>query len=402
MPQFRYQAVSADEQTVAGEIEAENVAEAISQLTTRGLVVQSIGFATPEKTRLAPRPADKASPVMSLAEQAELERHLTRIVTRGRRLVPALRAYAAEMPTSRARTELLDLVQVLDMADTSQAVHSLQRLPPMWIPLLSSATVSDDPGHMIDVFIRESQQASELSRQWRQTLAYPLLVLCGATAVLIFFSLVVIPIFRDVFLGFGLRLPALTWMVLIVADWISSGRVVLVAAVIGLAAFVAAKVVPALLPDSLRNWLSDRFGKPLGRSTALAQLSQFLADLIEGEFETGTALRMAAAAAASPRLKRAAHRVARELDSGSSVSDLPNRRVLTSSILHAVRADLPTNTRTALLRELSRCHAERASAHLSWTRGIVEPISIVLVGLIVGVTVIGLFLPLLTLIQGLS
>ncbi len=63
---------------------------------------------------------------------------------------------------------------------------------------------------------------------------------------------------------------------------------------------------------------------------------------------------------------------------------------------------MPPRSRVALLRELSRCHGEQAAMLLSWTLGVIEPLAIVLVGFIVGTVVVGLFLPLLSLIQGLS
>ncbi len=405
MPQFRYQALNAGEQLVAGEIEAESVAQAIGQLEAGGLVVQSIGYSTADKAisqvPVAERREKKPLLMVTAAEQAELDRHLARIVERARSLAPALRAYAAEMSPSRSRRQLLELLTVLDMSDTPQAVAALQRLPAFWIPLLAAATKTDDPGRMIQVFVRESNRAAELSRLWRRTLVYPLVLLSAAMAVMVFLSLIVIPVFRRLFEDFGLRLPALTQAVLAVAEWISSGWLMVIAAAVAVGAYVLTKFVEWGLPEALRNWLSDRFGKPLGRSTALAQFSQYLADLLEADFAPASALRLAGSAAESPRLKRAAWRTAGEI-CGGGISNFANRRILTSSVLNAVEAEMPPRSRITLLRELSRCHGERAALLLSWTRGVLEPLAIVLVGFIVGAVVIGLFLPLVWLVQGLS
>lgn len=405
MPQFRYQALNADEQLVAGEIEADSVAQAIGQLEASGLVVQSIGYATTGQAtvliRKGERPDKQARLIVTEAEQAELDRHLARIVERGRALAPALRAYAAEMAPSRARRQLTALLAVLDMSDTPHAVAALQRLPAFWIPLLSAATASDDPGRMIQVFVRESNRTVELSRLWRQTLVYPLFLLSASAAVMVFFSVIVIPVFHRVFNDFGLKLPALTRVILTVADWISSGKILLIAIAVGVGAFLLTKFVHWALPDLLLNWLSDRFGKPLGRSTAMAQFSQYLADLLEAEFAPASALRLAGSAVDSPRIRRAAWRAAGEVNSGE-VSDFAIRRILTASVLNAVQAEMPPRSRVSLLRELSRCHGERATTLLSWTRGVIEPISILFVGLVVAMTVIGLFLPLLGLMQALT
>ena len=73
----------------------------------------------------------------------------------------------------------------------------LRSLPGYWIPLLGAATASRDPGRILREFLRESQQAEDLRRQWRLTLAYPLLLLILAAVVIVAFSFLVIPIFRD-------------------------------------------------------------------------------------------------------------------------------------------------------------------------------------------------------------
>jgi len=400
MSQFRYQALNAHKQLVAGEIEADSVAQAIGQLEANDLVVQSIGYATGMR-RAEVHEEKQPRLIVAAVDQAELDRQLKRMIERGRRLTPALSAYAAEMPHSRSQRQLMDLLQVLDMNDTSQAVAALQRLPAFWIPLLGAATTTDDAGRMVQVFVRESKRADELARLWRQTLVYPLFILCAAAAVMVLFSTIVIPIFRNVFDGFGLKLPPLTRAILVVAEVITSGWIIAIAAIVAAAAYAVAQFVQWGLPEALRNWLSDRFGKPLGRATSIAQFSQYLADLLEADFAPASALRLAGGATKSPRLQRAAWRAAGVIEVGG-VNGFSNRRILTASVLHAVEADLPRRSRVTLLRELSRCHGERAMTFLSWTRGVIEPVAIVFVGLIVGVFVVGLFLPLLSLIQGLS
>jgi type II secretory pathway component PulF len=59
-------------------------------------------------------------------------------------------------------------------------------------------------------------------------------------------------------------------------------------------------------------------------------------------------------------------------------------------------------SRIRLLREISACHADRARLRLSWSSGIIEPITICAVGIVVGLMVLALFLPLVKLIEGLT
>jgi type II secretory pathway component PulF len=402
MPLFYYQAQNANREMVAGELPAASLAQAVAELESQGLTIQSIAATPIPGVGIGENPFADDNPARRAAiERAALEQHLARVIERGRELLPALRAYSQELPAGRRRRELDVVLQTLERGDAPHAARTLAMLPGYWIPLLAAATASRDPGRILREFVEESELSSELQRQWWLTLAYPALLGSLALAVLVALSVFVIPIFREIFTGFGLQLPKFTLLVLTIAAWISSGRILIWAAV-----FVAGCwlvwLATRLLPESLRNWWSDHFGTLWGRSTALARFAQFAADLLEAELPTPQAVRLAGAATGNAPIRRAAARVAGELESGGRLVSSGSRRLLTATILHALAHEAPPASRVRLLRELSACYAERARRRLSWTRGIVEPLAICAIGLVVGATVVALFLPLVSLVQGLS
>jgi len=411
MAHFRYQALNAELQPVNGELHAESVSQALAQLEAQGLTVQSIGYFTADSA-LGQSPfrstatdtgagSSRGLPADDSVEQAALQAHMSRVIERGREIVPALRAYAEEITSRHRQRQLMTVVRVLERGDAAEAAAGLRALPSYWIPLLSAATSSRDPGRVLREFLKESQRAEELRRQWWQTFAYPLLVFGLAAAVLVALSFFVVPLFREMFESFGLKLPGLTQLVFAVSAWITSGRILLDAALLaGLVALVWA--AGRLMPLPVREWLSDRLGTLLGRSTAVARFSQFTADLVEAELDIPNALRIAGFATESPRVRRAAWRLARDLAAGRALARHAYRPFLTATVLHALRTDMPTASRVRLLSEIGACHAERARRRLSWTHGIIEPIAICVIGIVVGGTVIALFLPLISLIQGLS
>ena len=415
MPRYRYHALNADRQPVTGELSAAGFAQAISQLESQGLIVQSIvdaasdisasiGTSSPssgESPFASQTAADRAS-----AEQADLRLHMEQVIQRGQDLLPPLRAYAAEMPRGRQRRELEAVLRVLERGDAATATTSLAALPGYWIPLLSAASSSHDPGRVLRDFLQESQRAADLSRQWWIALAYPLFLTGIAVLVMAALSFLVIPIFRDIFEGFGLQLPWLTVWLLTVSDWFTSGRIIIIALALVLLAVLLVRG-RHLLPAGLRVWFGDHFDPLFGRSTALARLAQFTADLLEAELSPAHALRLAGMATNRGAIKRAAWRVSAELEPRQSqtAGDPPlrrSRRLIPATVVLALRAPLTATARVRVLREISACYADRARLRLSWTRGILEPIAICAIGLIVGVTVLALFMPLFTLIHGLS
>jgi type IV pilus assembly protein PilC len=410
MPDFHYQALNAQQQLVIGDLHAESVGDAIHKLEAQGLTVQSIGYASADAARSRVASTDPSSgPVTASGptllepsiEEAALRTHMAVVLERGKSIVPALQALAAELPENRRRRPLLAVVRILERGNAEEATAALRRLPEYWIPLLSAATASQDAGRVLRTFLDESQRAEELRRQWWQALAYPLLILALAATVLIVLCLLVVPMFRNMFTDMALALPPPTVWLLRIAEEIATGRILLYLGGIALVIFLAPQVAKLLAP-AMRNWFGDRFGTPLGRSAALARFARFSADLLEAGLNVPDSLRVAGFTTSSARLQRAAWRVARDVEREGGQSPLTRPELLTHTVLHVLRSPLPPEVRIRLLREVSDCYADRASHWVSWTRGMVEPVAIAAVGIVVGGVVLAIFLPLIYLIHNLS
>jgi type II secretory pathway component PulF len=401
MPTFHYQALNNAQSLVTGELTADSVAQAVAELQASGLTVQSIGLVASVASSAAKETAPGIVTKLpdSQAEQAALRAHMTRVLEQGKLIAPALAAYAEEMPVGRRRRQLQTVIDVLERGDATQAADDLALLPDYWIPLLSAASSSRDPGRLLREFIDESRRSDELRHQWWLTLAYPIFIALMAIAVGTALSFLVVPIFSSIFRGFDLELPALTRIVVALACWIATGGLLmaaLICAAIGLVIWVGWRSLPA----AIRSSLADRINWPFGRTTAIARFARFTADLLEGGLSLPDALRIAAHATRKSALRATARQLVNETSAGAAQRQEP--RPLTAALLYAVRADIATPARVHLLREISNCHAARARFRLSWTRGFIEPLSICVVGVLVGVIVIAMFLPLLKLIEGLS
>jgi general secretion pathway protein F len=323
------------------------------------------------------------------------------ILERGRTIAPALVAYADELPAGRQRRQLLAVCRVLASGDAAAATAALAELPECWIPLLSAATSSTDPGHVLREFLSESRRTDELRHQWWLTLAYPILLVCLAAVVLVALSIFIIPEFRAIFIEFDMALPPITLFVLAVASWLSSWGLLIIAALIAALVVLFLKAI-RLLPATMFAWLGDRFRPPFGRRTAVARFAHFTADLLEAGVSMPDALRIAGFTVSPSRLQRAAWGLASDLEATGGCSVRAYQRPLTATVLHALTAEMSPATRVRLLREISACHAERVRIGLSWSSGIVEPFAICLVGFWVGLVVLALFIPLVKLVEGLS
>jgi type IV pilus assembly protein PilC len=404
---YYFQAIDSAGQPVAGELDAASVQQALVELEGRGLTVQSIGLSPAPAAAHATddsaqgRPSTPHPPVRENAEQEVLRSHIGTILDRGRTIVPALEAYAQELPAGRSRRQMQSVCRVLLRGDTDQATAALVQSPEYWIPLLSAATSSSDPGQILDAFLSESRRTDEIRQQWWLTLAYPIALACLAALVMVGLSVFVIPEFATIFEDFDLELPELSKWVLNVASWLSNWRGLLVAAIV----LVFVGIVLLLIrryPASRFGWWSDRLRLPFSRRSAIARFSQFMSDLLEAGVGVPDALRIAGFTVNHSRLQRSAWSLANQLDMTGNRAERIKPHALTTAVSYALSADMSATARVRLLRDISTCHAERVRIGLSWTSGIVEPLGICFVGLVVGVVVLALFLPLVKLIEGLS
>ena len=400
MPTFHYQAWNAEQQPIAGELQAETVQDAITELEARGLTLRSIGYA-PADSRLPtmPRMATDADSAREVIEQTILRTHLAKVLEGGKAIVPALRAFSEELPAGRRRNELHKLIRILERGDATDAENAFAELPEYWIPLLSAAISSSDPGRILQEFLRESRRADELRRQWWLMLSYPLLIACMAGAVLVLLSVLVIPIFRDIFDGFNLQLPWMTSLNLTVANWIAhSWPYILIAFILLSGGLILYSSSGTIRPFGVSHPLFAFFG----RATAVARLSQFMADLLEAGLSVPDTLKVAGFLTNRKGLRQSVWRLADNLQADTSAAKQLGSPPRMAAVYHALRSEMPTQSRVRLLREFAQVHTEKVRFRLSWTRGMVEPAAIIVIGLVVASVVISLFMPLVKLIEGLS
>jgi type II secretory pathway component PulF len=399
MATYHYHATDVAGQPVDGDLEAENVQQALAELERRGLSLQSIAVASASPT--APRESKPTGPVGSRVESEILRSHLATTLERGRTIQPAIRAYAEELPPGRQRRQLKSMCSVLENGDATQAAESLAQSPEFWIPLLSSATASPDPAQVLNTFLAESERTDEIRQQWWLTLAYPIALAGLALAVFVALSVFVIPEFGRIFEDFDLELPGLTQFVLELASWFSSWQGLASVALL-MAAAAVLLLLNRWLPAARFGWWSDRLRLPFGRRSAMARFSRFTADLLDAGVSTSDALRIASFSVNHSRLQQSAWRLANELETTGKSTDRIDPLPLSTTVFLAMAGDVSTETRVRLLREISACHAERVRIGMSWASGIVEPLGICFVGCVVGTVVLALFIPLVKLIEGLS
>jgi type II secretory pathway component PulF len=175
-------------------------------------------------------------------------------------------------------------------------------------------------------FSKYANVGAEMKRALWLGLAYPLFTMGLAFALLIVVDTYLVAQFENIFNDFGIPLPGLTIMLINTAHLIRAGWPVLLIFLVGAA--VVWLVLRFALPAPSRNSLIDRIPVigPLWRYTSWAEFCHLLALLLESELPMPEALRLTGQGIENSDIDRACRAMARDVEHGKTLSDAMSGR----------------------------------------------------------------------------
>lgn len=241
---------------------------------------------------------------------------------------------------------------------------------------------------------------------WLRRWLYPIFVLLATVLVMVFLSLTVLPVFDRMFQEFDLHLPTPTKWVLAIGEAISGRNSAYSGVMIVCIALLACVLVGA-------SWLMHRWQdfKPLGvwlvgRSPQLAAMARWtstLAELLAIRTPLSEAIRIAGLASRHPLYGNRSQQLARELSEPSrTLSQIAPPRSLSRMAWTALTAGQGGQPSIPMLRQVADLYCEQSQTREKERSAMLAPLMIVCLGCVIGLVIIALFMPLISLITALS
>jgi type IV pilus assembly protein PilC len=124
---------------------------------------------------------------------------------------------------------------------------------------------------------------------------------------------------------------------------------------------------------------------------------------VEAGLDLPRAIELAGDAVASPRLKRDSDEVIGAINSGKTPDAvIGSTRLLPATVTAAMTLGQQNNDLPRTLATLSEMYQQQAETRLNLVPGVLTPLLIVLMAVLIGMVILGLFLPFIGLIQSLS
>jgi len=396
VPRFRYTTVDTRGKPVTGVIDAAGTEAALEKLAQLGIPEDTITL-----EELAPLASGER---LSADEAAQLAGHAAGLALAGLPLGEGLRALAEELPRPRLQAALRRIAEAVDAGQTLDAAVAEQgrRVPEHLRCMLAASATSGRFSQVLQQLSTVERNRLTMNRRLRLMLAYPAILLAAAILLILFLSFIIVPQFTKIFADFGADLPRLTQLIIRVFSSFGGLVVLAASAALVLVVLVAAALKPHLAFVQRMAYCVPGVG-PCWRFRGLAEFSRMMALLLDMNVPLPQALRAIASGLRESDLRAACRRMAELVEAGVPFSEaLARFRAFPVTF----RPLVEWGERQRALPDAMRGITEMCEGRLRFQGLFMEaallPFVLMLIVLTVGIVIVGLFLPLISLIQKLS
>jgi type IV pilus assembly protein PilC len=397
MSTYVFKAIDLAGTQARGELEADSKQSVADQLKAKGLIVLDIA----DKGR-ASQPIEMPwANRIKLADLAVMTRQLATMVSSGMTILRALYVLEAQTENPKLAAELVlvrkDIEAGLPLSD------ALERHPKTFNPLYVAMTRAGETGGVLEEsLLRVADQLeseASLRRQVKSAMAYPIVILVFASAVMLGMVAFIVPVFAGVFeeLGTGAKLPAMTQFTMSISHVVTGYWYLLILGSVG-GAYAFAKWKKTDKGRSVWQRFLLRVPFKIGdifQKVALARWSRTFSALMGAGVPLLQAIDITKQTAGNIVVEEAMDAVTTSVKAGGSISaPLMDSPVFPSMVGHMVKVGEETGALTTMLSKIGDFYEDQVAASVKALTSILEPVMILFVGGIVGFIVISMYLPL--------
>ncbi|MCU7804203.1 MAG: type II secretion system F family protein [Candidatus Thiodiazotropha sp. (ex Lucinoma borealis)] len=312
--------------------------------------------------------------------------------------IPEVLTLLAQRPGQPAIQRVL--TQVIESIQHGSTLSAACRLQPdffdnLFITACATGEASGQLVNALEHYQESLRRSISLRKSVRQALVYPIFLLLVLTGVLSALFFIILPRFTAMYSQLGTALPGPTQLLLNLVEQLPV--YLLVAMSIGLALWIALKVlanseVGHEQLDSLKSKIP--VVGPLYSTYGMAKLTRTLATLIDAGAPLLSAMETTAAGLDNRQLGNALQKSAKQISEGAHLANaFTLHQVLTPTALKIVEAGELSGRLSEMLGEVADYYEEWLEERLRGVTSMIEPIMMLLIGLLVGGVIIVMYLP---------
>ncbi len=269
-----------------------------------------------------------------------------------------------------------------------------------YVSLVRAGETSGNLAPVLNRLSRFLENSNKLRRRVKSALVYPFVVLCVSAIVLFILLVYIVPVFKEMFLSFRTELPFLTKAVLSASDFVSGNLVAVLLALplLGAAGWYLSRMSRLQLLTS-KVLLSVPGLRSLLVKTELANFSRTMSTLLDGGVALNIALSQAAATVGNARLRIEFGSAGEVIRQGTPLNKAWSAsKLIPPMVTEIIAVGEETGHLSEMFAAIADFYAEEVEATLPAVTSLLEPLLIVIVGLLVAAILIAMYLPLFEII----
>jgi len=384
---FEVRALGAD-QRVNLRLEAADSIDAADQARLQGLTVLDV------------RPAGRLG-FLSFSRRARFplsmfSRELLALMNSGLALVEALQTLDEKESKPETRKILSGVLKHLYQGESFSAAisHFPDVFPPLYVATVRAAERTSDLPQSLSRYVSYQAQVEQVRKKVLASSIYPIILMVVGGMVALFLLGFVTPRFASIYADNMENLPWASRVLMRWGGFVESHALhvgLLLLAMLGAAAYALSR--PAVRAYLARHlWRLPGLGEPL-RVFQLTRFYRTVGMLLSGGIPLVTALEMAGGLL-QPELRLRLATAAASIREGQSVSQAMERAGLVTPVaLRMLRVGEKSGRMGDMMEAIATFHEEETSRFVDWFTRLFEPLLMAVIGVVIGIIVVMLYLP---------
>jgi type IV pilus assembly protein PilC len=395
MASFAYSAINAQGAELTGEISAADISAAREQLRVKGLLAQSIREVD-TSGGIGQTSFNFGKPVKAKSLQI-FSRQFATMIEAGLNVVSSLVILEEQTDDDALGAVISELRK--DVEGGLLLSEAMSKHPKVFSRLYIAMVEAGEAAGILDIvldrvaFQIEKQEA--IRRRVKSAMVYPTMVLIFATLVLIGMLMFLVPVFVKIFSSLNGQLPTLTRYVVSVSDLLRGKPWLILLIPLGIWLFFRWKKTESGRQawDRFKLKVPMRIGDTVLKVT-MARFSRTLSTLVAAGVDIIKALEITGQTAGNWVVEDALAGVRAKVHEGIPIAQpLIENAVFPPMVAQMVKIGEETGELEKMLAKIADFYEDEVDAAVSSLTSIVEPIMMIGVGIMVGIIIISMYMP---------
>lgn len=405
MPVYEYKALDKKGKSISGILDAESAATARQKL--RGSQIYPVSLKPVEQSKVSEGRRNLSSirlfDRVKSADLSMMTRQLATLLEAGFPLVTAIDTLVHQTAAPSFKKIIAQVkTAVVEGSSLANALSAYQNVfSPLYINMVHAGESSGTLEIVLERLADISEKQEALMSRIRSKMIYPIFMALFGAAILFFLLAVIVPSITSIFIEMQKTLPAPTRILITTSDLFKSYWWILLFAIA--ASFIVLRGIKKTEKGRVfldRVKLTFPVTGPLVRKLAVARFSRTLASLLENGVPMLTALDIVKNIVGNVLVSRAVEDAAEEVGKGQGFGQaLSGHDIFPHLAVQMVQVGEQSGELEAMLNKVANIYESEAENAILGMTALLEPVMILLMGVIVGFIVLSIMLPILEMNQ---